>query len=167
MSQVWGRWEGRTGFRWGDLSEGDHLQDLGINGRIILKRISKNWDGGMNWIDLTQDRDRWRAVVNAVTNFQVPQNSGVFLTSWGPVSVSRTALFHVVLYRSPCTNFGIVPQMTSWRLISTSLPICYALIILPFHDMCSSKPSMSLNKPKQCYCPYTSVVIGKNTQENL
>jgi len=28
------------------------------HGRIILKWILKNWDGGMNWIDLAQDRDR-------------------------------------------------------------------------------------------------------------
>jgi hypothetical protein len=48
------------------------LEDLGVDGRIISKWIFTKWDGGMVWIDLAQDRDRWRAVVNPVTNLQVP-----------------------------------------------------------------------------------------------
>jgi hypothetical protein len=48
------------------------LEDPGVDGRIILKWIFKKWDGGMDWIDMAQDRDRWQAVVNAVMNLCVP-----------------------------------------------------------------------------------------------
>jgi hypothetical protein len=34
-----------TGFWWGDMSEGDHMKDPGVNGTIMLKWMKK-WDGG-------------------------------------------------------------------------------------------------------------------------
>jgi hypothetical protein len=39
------RGEVHTGFWWGDMREGDHLEDLGVNWRIILKWIIKSLVG--------------------------------------------------------------------------------------------------------------------------
>jgi hypothetical protein len=41
-----GRGEVYTGFWWGNLREKDHLQDPGIDGRIILRLIFRKWDMG-------------------------------------------------------------------------------------------------------------------------
>ena len=51
---------------WENLRKGDNLEDRGVDGRIILKGSSRVWMGESDWIDLAQDRDRRRAVVNAV-----------------------------------------------------------------------------------------------------
>ena len=63
-----------TGFWWGDLGERDHWGgDTGVDGRTILRWIFKKWDvGGKDWIELAQDSERWRALVNAVMSLWVP-----------------------------------------------------------------------------------------------
>ena len=61
-----------TGFWWGNLREGDHSEDPGVDGRMILKWIFEKWDERMDWIDLAGYRDRWRAVVNEVMNLRIP-----------------------------------------------------------------------------------------------
>jgi len=73
MLQVWERGDMHKGFWLGNLRERDHLEDKGVDGRIILRMDLQEvgW-GGMDWIDLAQDRDRWQALVNAVMNFRVP-----------------------------------------------------------------------------------------------
>jgi hypothetical protein len=55
------------------------LGDPGVNGRIILRWVLRKWDISMDWIDVARDRDKWRAVVNAVMKLRVPQNAGEFL----------------------------------------------------------------------------------------
>jgi len=62
-------------------------------GKRPLGRLRRRWEdnikmdlqevgcGGMDWIDIAQDRDRWRALVNTVMKLRVPQNTVNFLTS--------------------------------------------------------------------------------------
>ena len=64
------------------MRERDYFEDPGVDGRIIIRWIfGKLGMGGLDWIELAQDRDRWRALVNAVMNLRVPLNAGNFLTS--------------------------------------------------------------------------------------
>jgi len=49
------------------------LEDPDVDGRIILNWNFRKWDvEDTDWIDVTQDRDRWRAVVNVIMNLRVP-----------------------------------------------------------------------------------------------
>jgi hypothetical protein len=54
------------------VRERDHLEDSGVDGRIIPRWNFRKWDVGMNWIELAQDRNRWLALVNTVMNIRVP-----------------------------------------------------------------------------------------------
>ena len=54
------------------MRERGHLADTGLDGRIILRRIFRKWDGDADWIDLAVDWDGWRALVNAIMNLRVP-----------------------------------------------------------------------------------------------
>jgi hypothetical protein len=62
-----------TGFWWGNLRERYRLEDPRVDGWIILSWIFRKWcEGEKDWIDLAQDRDRWRALVSTVLNLRVP-----------------------------------------------------------------------------------------------
>ena len=72
---------GRPRRRWENNIKMD-LQDVGC--------------GGMDWIELVQDRYRRWAFVNAVMNIRVAINAGNFLTGRKPVTLSRRTLLNGV-----------------------------------------------------------------------
>jgi hypothetical protein len=65
------------------------------NIKMDLREIG--W-GGMDWIDLAQDRDQWRALVSTVMNLRVLQNVRKFLSSCTTGGFSRRAQLHEVMY---------------------------------------------------------------------
>ena len=65
--------EGHAGFWWGNLTERGHLGDPGVDGRIIIKMdLQEGGCGCVDWIELAQDRDSWRALVYAVMKLRIP-----------------------------------------------------------------------------------------------
>jgi hypothetical protein len=56
-----GEREGAYRVWWGNLRDGDYLEDLDEYGRIILTR-------GVGRINLDEDPDKWRALVNMIMN---------------------------------------------------------------------------------------------------
>jgi len=50
----------------------------------------------MNFVELAQDRERLRTLVDAVMNLRDPENAGDLWTRLGPFSFSRRTLLHGV-----------------------------------------------------------------------
>ena len=75
---VWGREEGCTGFWWGNLRERDHLGRPRHRWEDNIKMDLQEVGGGCgDWMELAQDRDRWRALVSKVMNIRVPKMPGI------------------------------------------------------------------------------------------
>ena len=67
-----------TGFWLGNLRERDHWGDPDVDRRIILRTDLQEVGGGYgDWMELAQDRDRWRALVSTVRNLRVPKMRGI------------------------------------------------------------------------------------------
>jgi hypothetical protein len=70
---------GRQRLRWVDNIKMD-LREIGWN--------------GVDWVDLAQDRDLWRALLNTVMKLRVPKNAGKFSSSCTTGAFSRRAQLH-------------------------------------------------------------------------
>jgi hypothetical protein len=65
------------------------------NIRMYLREIG--WSG-MDCIDLVQDRDQWRALLNTVINLRVQKNIGKFFSSCATSGLLRRTQLHGVSY---------------------------------------------------------------------
>jgi hypothetical protein len=72
---MWHAWERRekcARFWWESVKERHHTEDRGIDGRMGSEwNLGRLADGGVEWIQLVQDRGWWLALVNTVINLQV------------------------------------------------------------------------------------------------
>jgi hypothetical protein len=80
------RWAGHVAFR-GEKRNAYRVLMRELEGKTPLRKPRRRWEdnirmdlretgwGGIDWTDLAQDRDQWRALVNTVMNIRVPENS--------------------------------------------------------------------------------------------
>ena len=67
-----------TGFWWGNLRGRDHWGDPDVDGEDNIKMDLQEVGGDcVEWMELAQDRDRWRAIVGTVRNLRVPKMRGI------------------------------------------------------------------------------------------
>jgi hypothetical protein len=110
-------------------------------------KINQDWHGDGYWIDLVQDK--WRALVNTLRKFRVPQNAGNFLTRCGTVSL-QGGLFHGVsqFFHGVSQFVSNVPVTCRTQLTVTKFQTCTSSCRTPQHHV-SSKHLKYFRKSKQ------------------
>jgi len=75
IKRIWGRVELYIGFWWGNLREGDHLENPGLDGRILLRWIFRKWDVGEGGGGLDWSGSEWRQVAGTCKCGKEPSDS--------------------------------------------------------------------------------------------
>ena len=95
VARMRGRGQMRTWFWCGNLRQECHAEDIGVGGRIILKKILRNGKG-LNRLDLLGPQGDEAGVYNRGNETRVSQNAGNLLTNSRLFSFSREVILHFV-----------------------------------------------------------------------
>jgi hypothetical protein len=67
--------------------------------------------GGVDWIDLAQDRDKWKTLVNVVMNIWVTQNAGKLSSGYTTGGLSSSAEFQLVMSSGTSSQHTFLVQV--------------------------------------------------------
>jgi hypothetical protein len=84
------------------------------------------WDG-VDWIDMAQDRDQWRALVSTIMNLRVPSNAGEFLSSCTIGGFSRRAQLHEWI------SEGVGRRPGHYKMCAFKSQIRHLIVKIGFH----------------------------------
>jgi hypothetical protein len=108
--------------------------------------------GGMEWIDLAQNKDQWTTLVNTVMNFHVPQNIGKFSISRVTSGFSRRAQLHKV-------SFSLSTYRVGYASKSGFYPFCFFLPLQ--HFLLSYGREYKLNEGRIFHSSWMNIVEGR------
>ena len=137
-----GREEVHTGFWWKNQKEGDHLEDPGVDVRIILKRISEKWDREARIFPVGSLSSRVSVWRNPANDEDVLLSAGSFLRLYLWVAICRQFPLSVSLGRFVCCykwltqrgtyqirnvyiGFFCCPDRSWWRHLVTAYTATY------------------------------------------
>jgi hypothetical protein len=113
-----------TGLSYGNMKESDHIKKHTYTDISKMNLIEIGHDR-INWIHLAEERDMWRALVNVVITFLVPQCTGNISVNLGTVSFSMT-LFHghnTSTYALVLIQIQITSKLSFTRVYNIPLPL--------------------------------------------
>jgi hypothetical protein len=89
MWHAWDRREKCMKFCWESPKERDHSEDEGIEGRMGSEWILRRLAGGVNWIRLARDRDRWQVIVISWW-IHIDTSLSISMSRWIHIETSRS-----------------------------------------------------------------------------
>ena len=105
--------QGSGGETWGKETTGETQTQMGDNIKMDPQEVG---EGCEDWLELAQEKDRWRALVSTVMNLRVPKMRGISWLAAEPVRFSRRTLLHWI------SKYIYRVSQEEWTKVRESVP---------------------------------------------